>query len=365
MTSYQLDESELKRIDKELAGIDKELASKFPLNKRILEAINRLCPEIYDKTVKDGIRDINHNEVRAFWEIYPYIKNWYQNNYPKKSDLIGTFGYKPFLLNENIYNLRIIGQDDDSIIEQLPELTDDMPHESLNEEEISKILNEHRKSFRFFMRLNILEYELEKLTSDIGDLLAAGIWDIHTSLSAFQNSLYLDAQPVMFASHQATEKFLKALLVYYKEPDLRTENQRKNYLKELEHNLEEIRLKLSKLTELDVSETVCRQSDFNGISEKITELQKEVPSMDIRYKSSGKTPQDAIKCIDLMMDICLYVTDEFLAIAEMSEQELESLRETLSILSDESFSEKLQESMKQVREGKTLSWETAKESLGL
>jgi antitoxin YefM len=49
----------------------------------------------------------------------------------------------------------------------------------------------------------------------------------------------------------------------------------------------------------------------------------------------------------------------------MSYQKFESLMETLDILADQTFSQKLKESIEQVKRGETLSWETAKEKLGL
>ncbi|MDJ0509373.1 MAG: type II toxin-antitoxin system prevent-host-death family antitoxin [Crocosphaera sp.] len=52
-------------------------------------------------------------------------------------------------------------------------------------------------------------------------------------------------------------------------------------------------------------------------------------------------------------------------ITAMSYEKFESLMETLRILSDESFSQNLEESMLQEKEGKTISWEAAKEKLGL
>lgn len=50
-------------------------------------------------------------------------------------------------------------------------------------------------------------------------------------------------------------------------------------------------------------------------------------------------------------------------LAQLLESE-QSKMETLSILSDESFTQNLEESMRQVKEGKTISWEAAKEKLG-
>ncbi|MGK7938599.1 MAG: type II toxin-antitoxin system Phd/YefM family antitoxin [Crocosphaera sp.] len=52
-------------------------------------------------------------------------------------------------------------------------------------------------------------------------------------------------------------------------------------------------------------------------------------------------------------------------ITAMSYEQFESLMETLRILSDEAFSQNLQESMIQAKEGNTISWEVAKEKLGL
>ena len=52
-------------------------------------------------------------------------------------------------------------------------------------------------------------------------------------------------------------------------------------------------------------------------------------------------------------------------ITAMSYEQFESLMETLRILSDEAFRQNLEESMLQEKEGKTISWEAAKEKLGL
>ena len=49
----------------------------------------------------------------------------------------------------------------------------------------------------------------------------------------------------------------------------------------------------------------------------------------------------------------------------MSYEQFESLIETLSILSDESFTKRLQASIAQVEQGETINWEEAKRQLKL
>ena len=74
-----------------------------------------------------------------------------------------------------------------------------------------------------------------------------------------------------------------------------------------------------------------------------------------------------------LLDLAKDITEEPLIITQegqpimtaMSYQKFESLMETLDILADQTFSQKLKESIEQVKHGQTVSWETAKEKLGL
>lgn len=74
-----------------------------------------------------------------------------------------------------------------------------------------------------------------------------------------------------------------------------------------------------------------------------------------------------------LLDLAKVITEEPLIITQegqpimtaMSYQKFESLMETLDILADQTFSQKLKESIDQVKRGETVSWETAKEKLGL
>lgn len=51
--------------------------------------------------------------------------------------------------------------------------------------------------------------------------------------------------------------------------------------------------------------------------------------------------------------------------AALSFEQFESMMETLAILSDKEFSHKLQKSMQQAERGETVTWEEAKDKLGL
>lgn len=74
-----------------------------------------------------------------------------------------------------------------------------------------------------------------------------------------------------------------------------------------------------------------------------------------------------------LLDLAKEITEEPLIITQegqpvmtaMSYQQFESLMETLDILSDQTFSQQLEESINQIKQGETVSWEKAKEKLGL
>ncbi len=74
-----------------------------------------------------------------------------------------------------------------------------------------------------------------------------------------------------------------------------------------------------------------------------------------------------------LLDLAKDITEEPLIITQegqpimtaMSYQKFESLMETLDILADQTFSQKLKESIEQVKRGETVSWEIAKEKLGI
>lgn len=85
-----------------------------------------------------------------------------------------------------------------------------------------------------------------------------------------------------------------------------------------------------------------------------------------KYINITEVQQKLLELSDDLNDEPLIITKEGKPImTAISYEQFESLIETLSILSDEVFSQKLQESMTQVKEGKTSSWESAKKRLGL
>ncbi|EAZ92435.1 type II toxin-antitoxin system Phd/YefM family antitoxin [Crocosphaera chwakensis] len=85
-----------------------------------------------------------------------------------------------------------------------------------------------------------------------------------------------------------------------------------------------------------------------------------------KYINITEVQQKLLELSNDLNDEPLIITKEGKPImTAISYEQFESLIETLSILSDEAFSQKLQESMTQVKEGKTISWESVKEKLGL
>jgi HEPN domain-containing protein len=201
---------------------------------------------------------------------------------------------------------------------------------SLTEADIESVRREYKNSFDFYWNILYLEKEieiakLEQPTSDLlsatNDLLIVGIADINMCLAAFLNSFSLEPRPIMFEAQQASEKFLKALLLHLKmldkacitninisgTRDILKKNIEDSLKRKYGHKLENI---LS-----DLKPNINDPDNFEPIEKKISELLNRVPpDMSIRYKVSdeNENAKDAIECIDLMIGICNYVAKRFI-----------------------------------------------------
>jgi len=292
--------------------IDNELSSKYPLNKRIWKTIEKIKPSIVSKMM-DIDQQLSSDEISFVCQVF----EWYINQYPKQERIIKGLGYKPFILNNKIYYTLINldwTSDQNKYKQMLKDSIDDMTSlekQNLTDSEIEFIKDNFEKGKELYYQVHLLEVEIEDNKLDeISDLLASGIWDINIALSAFKNPFNLDAQPIMFHCHQAVEKFLKALYgkIEQKKIQESIDNSKiktiDDYLKtNFGHNL----IKLA--TELKSN---FADADWDIIQPDINDLHHQVPDMKIRYQNSGKTISDAIKCIDLMINICRYITEKIL-----------------------------------------------------
>ncbi|MCF4966471.1 HEPN domain-containing protein [Nostoc sp. CMAA1605] len=293
-------------FEQRILAIDANLALKYPLNKRILQVIKEMYPATYRNILNTDLNQRTSEDISNVFKVY----NWYQEKYPNQKNIINSFGYKPFLLNGKIYHILINldwVSDAQEMQQKLKELIDDMNQlekDALVKNDLDLIDNEFQKGRNFYKKIHELEMKIEEgsIDAEIIELLAAGIFDINISLSAFRNPFYLDSQPIMFHAQQAVEKFLKSLCAQHKLPEIRRSGKtvddyvKKNY----NHNINKLSQDLKTLL-----------PDFNAIAIKVQELHTEVPEMTIRYKNSGKTIENAIHCIDLMIEICGYVAENF------------------------------------------------------
>lgn len=314
-------------LERKISEIDTQLATTYPLNKRVFEVCKRINP--------DSVTIIHENTFQ--------VLNWYIENYQIQENIIGSLGYKPFLLNGRLYHILIklsdygdkkqIIKENSHSYEKIHKLTFlrtflsnkqiterelkdciiDMRQsekDNLNEENLNLILNEKYKAGRFYHRIYALEAYIEnkKIDTEISHLLVTGIYDINITLSAFSNPFFLDAQPVIFHVQQAVEKFLKSLYAHLKSAEIC--NSDKNVADVVEkdrqyrHRIDELGQALN---------TLIPDFNFNTINTGVQKLYNEVPNMDIRYKKdSDKTIEKAIDCINLMIEICDYVAKYFL-----------------------------------------------------
>jgi prevent-host-death family protein len=86
----------------------------------------------------------------------------------------------------------------------------------------------------------------------------------------------------------------------------------------------------------------------------------------VKYLPITEARQKLLELPDEIIDEPVIITKHGKPVmAAMSYEQFESLLETLSILSDATFAQRLQESIAQAERGEAISWEDAKVKLGL
>ena len=85
-----------------------------------------------------------------------------------------------------------------------------------------------------------------------------------------------------------------------------------------------------------------------------------------KYLTIGEAQQKLLELPDELNDEPVIITKNGQPVmAAISYEQLTSLLETLDILSDSEFAERLRDSIAQAERGETISWEEAKRKLGL
>lgn len=279
-------------FEQKLLKWDNKLSIKYPLNKRLWKTFEKVYPDEFLEIQNKNVG--SHESIKKLWEVI----DWYKKQYPQKSHILDSLGYKPFILNNKLYHIKIKLLYDSNKEKQnnnILSLIEDMSNSdklNLSDQKLQTIENEYKIGCDFLFKLNQLENKLNDLDSGIAELLEAGIFDIHIALSSFQSHFYYDAQPVMFHAHQAVEKFLKALFINNKLSEIQESNKSiDEYCRKFSHKITFLGDELNNIYD-----------DFLKTKKNIDKLNKEVPDMNIRYRNSNKNLQNAIKCIDLMID---------------------------------------------------------------
>jgi hypothetical protein len=218
--------------------------------------------------------------------------------YSKKTLSNFDIGRKPFKLRGEIYYINYptgCGRYTVDVLNYVEDLTVNMRC-SLTQAEQDQILQEFELGYHAFNAIRSLVNFLEYLHQDAKDLLENGVVDIKTSASNI-----IDTQNTIFHSHQAAEKFLKALWVQldYQKAIVKKYDRGQNGLEMCGHQL----LKLyNKLPET--------QPTRKQIHKQVKYLHYLVPDMDIRYKIQDKTLDEAVQAVNNMLIICKFVSGQ-------------------------------------------------------
>jgi len=283
-------------FDKRMEEIDTELIKKgIPIEGRPFEALNILCP--------NASFSLSPLDKRFFKEfeganLFDKIHDWYQDMYSNKTLSNFDIGRKPFKLRGECYYINYhlgYGKYIIDVLSCVEDLTVAMKR-SLTQIEQEQIFQEFELGYHAFNAIRSLYHFLEHLHEEAKDFLLRGAVDIKASASNI-----IDIQNTIFHSHQAAEKFLKALWVEldYHKAVVKKHDRGQNGLLFCGHQL----LKLyNKLPET--------QPKKKHIHQQVKYLHDLVPGMDIRYENQDKTLDEAVQAVNSMLKICKFVGEQ-------------------------------------------------------
>ncbi|MEQ9625917.1 hypothetical protein [Coleofasciculus chthonoplastes] len=291
-------------FEKRMQEIDTELIKKgIPVEGRRLEALKLFCPNSSFSLSPDDKRFFGEFEGS---NLFNKIRIWYQDMYSKKTLSNFDTGRKPFKLRGEIYyiNYPTCGEYTIDVLNCVEDLTEKMKC-SLNQIEQDQILQEFERGYHAFNAIRSLYNLLQYLHEEAKDFLLRGAVDIEASASNI-----IDLQNTIFHSHQAAEKFLKALWVeldYQKAID--EKNKRgKNGCEVCGHKLLNLYNKLPET-----------QPKNEHIYKQVKYLHDLVPDMDIRYKIQGKTLDEVMRAVNSMLIVCKFVSEQIAKIHQNKE----------------------------------------------
>ncbi|MEQ9373374.1 MAG: hypothetical protein RIG63_30770 [Coleofasciculus chthonoplastes F3-SA18-01] len=292
-------------FEKRMQEIDTELIKKgIPVEGRRLEALKLFCPNSSFSLSPDDKRFFGEFEGS---NLFNKIRIWYQDMYSKKTLSNFDTGRKPFKLRGEIYYINyptVFCGRESEVFNFVEDLTEKMKC-SLNQREQDRILQEFERGYHAFNAIRSLDNFLQNLHEEANDYILRGAVDIEASASNI-----IDLQNTIFHSHQAAEKFLKALWVEldYQKAIVKKYDGGRNGLSWCGHKL----LKLyNKLPET--------QPQKNHIHEQVKYLHNLVPNMDIRYNIQAQTLDEAVKAVNSMLIVCKFVSEQIAKIHQSKE----------------------------------------------
>ena len=232
---------------------------------------------------------------------------WYEGRYSQKMLSDFKIGKKPFKLRGEIYYIKypvVFGVWQGDVLSYVEDLSVNMRC-SLSEGEQNQVLEEFKLGYEAFNEIQSLDHFMGKLQNDATELLLRGIVDIEAAAS-----VVIDIQNTIFHSHQASEKFLKAILIELDHENvIRKYNTIDNALLSFRHSLLKIYNKVP----------AGKLPHKKEIHSQVKYLHTLMPSMDVRYKNMSKTLDEAVYSVNSMLRICKFVSKQIVSIHSLSQ----------------------------------------------
>jgi hypothetical protein len=292
-------------FEKRMQEIDTELIKKgIRVEGRSFEALKLFCP--------NSSFSLSPEDKRFFGEfeglnLFDKIRLWYRDMYSKKTLSNFDIGRKPFKLRGEIYYINyptVCGEYTIDVLNCVEDLTEKMKC-SLNQIEQDQILQEFELGYHASNAIRSLDNFLQHLHEEAKDLLLTGAVDIEASASNI-----IDTQNTIFHSHQAAEKFLKALWIEldYQKAIVKKYDRGQDGLKMCGHKLLNLYNKLPEI-----------QPKKKHIHKQVKYLHDLVPDMDIRYKIQAKTLDETVQAVNSMLIVCKFVSEQITKIHQNKE----------------------------------------------
>lgn len=271
---------DLAEATKKLAQIDADFVRRgVPLQYRPLRAFNILAA---DPDKRDSASDL----------LFDTISRWFISKYGDKVIWDGVIGEQPVMIRERVYSVSLMFQGASRIVSLNDQLRD-VPEEvrdSLSEDEFKKISYILLCAFESYSAICNLEMRPSLLKEEQWELVRRGKFDLKAASSLLKDE---DTQGSITHSHQAVEKFMKAVMLGY---GFDKDTLRREYSHKLRKLYQTLR---------------AHHEKFENLQRPAYALDDLLGSMNIRYAEVPRSMLHALSGFDAARSICSFLAKQW------------------------------------------------------